>query len=360
MSATRYKSDVIQTDSNSSVGISFPDGTALNLVSSTRIVLNECTYDANSTSNAALISLVQGTFAFVAGKVAHSGDMKIETPVATVGVRGTTGWVQEQVATVAANLGNVTYSFAVVNDFGTNTHGQYDLIDRSGNVIATVSQTGFVTNVTPQGPGVAPLVSTVPMTNSQLAFEQDIIRAGLPDANQLNVPSRASPGSSGSPELPIEQPPNQRDSATPRSRQNAVHPQAPDQRPQRPDQRDRYGGDHAQCVADGHRRMDGEFQRQLGLGRNWSGGLVPTAASTVEITQPVKVTINDAESINSVVISGSAILNIAVGGSLTVSSSIDNSGLIQLNSSGTDPMLAIRGSVFLLGGGTFEMLGPAI
>ena len=139
-----YKSDVIQTGTNSAVGISFPDGTALNLVANTRMALNEYSYDPNSTSNIALFSLVEGTFSFVAGKVAHSGDMKIDTPVATMGIRGTTGWVQQQIGTITATVGNVTYSFAVVADFGTNTNGLYDLIDHNGNVIATVSQTGLV------------------------------------------------------------------------------------------------------------------------------------------------------------------------------------------------------------------------
>ncbi len=41
-----YKSDVVQTGASSSVGISFPDGTALNLVANTRMALNEYSYDA--------------------------------------------------------------------------------------------------------------------------------------------------------------------------------------------------------------------------------------------------------------------------------------------------------------------------
>ncbi len=82
------------------------------------MALNDYSYDPNGNSNEALFSLVQGTFAFVAGKVAHSGDMKVETPVATMGIRGTTGFVQEQIGTISANVGNVTYSFAVVEDYG--------------------------------------------------------------------------------------------------------------------------------------------------------------------------------------------------------------------------------------------------
>ena len=54
------------------------------------MVLNEFVYDPNSTSNTTLFNLTKGTFTFVAGKVAKTGDMKVDTPVATMGVRGTT------------------------------------------------------------------------------------------------------------------------------------------------------------------------------------------------------------------------------------------------------------------------------
>ena len=49
-------------------------------------------YEPNSAANGALFSLVEGTFAFVAGQVAHTGEgLKINTPIATMGIRGTVG-----------------------------------------------------------------------------------------------------------------------------------------------------------------------------------------------------------------------------------------------------------------------------
>jgi hypothetical protein len=82
-----YKSDVVETGANSSCGIGFPDGTALDLVAGTRMALNDYSFDANGASNNALFTLVEGTFAFVAGQVAHTGSgMKIATPVATMGI----------------------------------------------------------------------------------------------------------------------------------------------------------------------------------------------------------------------------------------------------------------------------------
>ena len=89
-----YKGDVVQTGADGKVGITFTDGTAFNLSSNARMVLNEFVYDPNGKSNATLFSLSKGTFTFIAGKVAKTGDMKIDTPVATMGIRGTTPHVE--------------------------------------------------------------------------------------------------------------------------------------------------------------------------------------------------------------------------------------------------------------------------
>ncbi len=85
-----YQGDAVATGADGKVGINFTDGTSFNLSNNARMVLNEFVYDPNSTSNSSLINLTKGTFTFVAGKVAKTGDMKIDTPVATMGVRGTT------------------------------------------------------------------------------------------------------------------------------------------------------------------------------------------------------------------------------------------------------------------------------
>ena len=89
-----YKGDVVQTGADGKVGITFSDGTAFNLSSNARMVLDEFVYDPNGKSNSTLFSLTKGTFTFVAGKVAKTGDMKIDTPVATMGIRGTTPHVE--------------------------------------------------------------------------------------------------------------------------------------------------------------------------------------------------------------------------------------------------------------------------
>ena len=89
-----YRGDVVQTGTDGRVGINFTDGTSFNLSSNARMALNEFVYEPDGKSNSTLFSLSKGTFTFVAGKVAKTGDMKIDTPVATVGVRGTTPHIE--------------------------------------------------------------------------------------------------------------------------------------------------------------------------------------------------------------------------------------------------------------------------
>ena len=84
-----YRNDVIQTGVDGALGIALVDGTSVNVSSNARMEVNEFVYDPNGHSNSTLLSLTKGTFTFIAGNVAHTGDMKIDTPVGTLGIRGT-------------------------------------------------------------------------------------------------------------------------------------------------------------------------------------------------------------------------------------------------------------------------------
>ena len=89
-----YLGDVLSTGADGRVGITFTDGTAFDLSSNARMAMTEFIYDPNGKSNSSLLSLTKGTFTFVAGKIAKTGDMKVDTPVATMGIRGTTPRVE--------------------------------------------------------------------------------------------------------------------------------------------------------------------------------------------------------------------------------------------------------------------------
>lgn len=89
-----YLGDVVQTGADGRVGINFTDGTSFNLSSNARMALTEFVYDPNGKSNSTLLSLTKGTFTFVAGDIAKTGNMTIDTPVATMGIRGTTPHIE--------------------------------------------------------------------------------------------------------------------------------------------------------------------------------------------------------------------------------------------------------------------------
>ena len=89
-----YKGDIVSTGADAAVGITFVDGTVFNLASNARMVLNEFVYDPKGNSNSTFFSLSKGAFTFFAGKVARTGNMKIDTPIATMGIRGTIAHVE--------------------------------------------------------------------------------------------------------------------------------------------------------------------------------------------------------------------------------------------------------------------------
>jgi hypothetical protein len=196
-----YKSDVVQTGANSSVGIGFPDGTALNLVANTRMALNDYSFDASGTSNSALFTLVEGTFAFVAGKVAHDGNMKVATPVATMGIRGTTVYF----ASVTSSLGEVQYLAQLFADYQTGHVGAVEWFDNNpasptyGQLIDTITDTGYAHYFTPRL-GQSPLVNVQPATASQL--QNDIISALSHLIDLINNGNQSTTPNSGSSTLP--------------------------------------------------------------------------------------------------------------------------------------------------------------
>jgi len=147
------KGDVVQSGSNSTLGITFIDGTVFGLSSNARMVLNEMVYDPNGSSNSSLISLVAGTISFVAGETAKHGDMKIDTPVATMGIRGTACLVEIDFTVPGVNQSpqqvqpapSASFQVLVEPD---GTTGSYILFDKTTlQPIAIVNQAGQQINI---------------------------------------------------------------------------------------------------------------------------------------------------------------------------------------------------------------------
>jgi VCBS repeat-containing protein len=147
---TVHKGDVVQSGSDSTLGITFIDGTVFGLASNAKMVLNEMIYDPNGSDNKSLLSLVQGTISFVAGATAKKGDMKIDTPVATMGIRGTAVLVEIDFE-VPSQGGAPPAKFQVLVE-PDGTTGSYILFDKTTlTPIATVSQAGTQTIINGQG-----------------------------------------------------------------------------------------------------------------------------------------------------------------------------------------------------------------
>jgi FecR protein len=143
-----FQGDVAQTRTSSTLAIAFCDGSAFTLNENARMALNEFVYDPNSTTNSAVINLVQGTVSFIAAQVAKTGNMRVETPTATLGIRGTFITVS-----VSSTDGNTVASLGLETNqtTGEQYSGVFTLTNKiSGNQV-TVSQVASMFSVSPAG-----------------------------------------------------------------------------------------------------------------------------------------------------------------------------------------------------------------
>jgi len=70
------------------------DGTELTLGENGRLLIDELIYDPNQADSSLVVDVTAGAFLFVAGRIEDvaNPNVTIKTPVATIGVRGTTLW----------------------------------------------------------------------------------------------------------------------------------------------------------------------------------------------------------------------------------------------------------------------------
>src|SRR5712691_12232100 len=149
-----YQSDVVQTGSGSTLGLVLADGTTFNLTANARMMLNDLTYDGASTPNTSLLTLVaasasstslftlvQGAASFVAGQVAKTGDMKVATPVAVIGIRGTA-----VILDISSTDGKVSISVIDQRDFQVHA---VQVFNTRGDLIGTVTSNGASLTLTP-------------------------------------------------------------------------------------------------------------------------------------------------------------------------------------------------------------------
>ena len=74
------------------MGLVFLDKTTLSLSDGGKMILDELIFDSSTGAGSMAVNMVEGAFSFISGEIAKTGPdaMTIETPVVTMGIRGTT------------------------------------------------------------------------------------------------------------------------------------------------------------------------------------------------------------------------------------------------------------------------------
>jgi hypothetical protein len=168
-----YLNDVVQTAVNSSLGVTFNDATTFNLKANSQITIDNYVYEDGGKQNAALFAVARGTVAFVAAAVAKTGDMKIATPTATLGIRGTSGLVEVPEGASATSRNNVAIKLYPDPD---GKVGRIEVNDRAGARLGFLTQGASGFAIRPGAGGVR--FAAVPLTISpqQVLRDQGFVR----------------------------------------------------------------------------------------------------------------------------------------------------------------------------------------
>jgi len=88
--------DIIETKDNTRLEIIFRDKTLLQMGDNSKLTIDEMVYEADKKGQA-LFTFSQGVFRMVSGAInkVKGGTLTIQTPIATIGVRGTDFWGQQ-------------------------------------------------------------------------------------------------------------------------------------------------------------------------------------------------------------------------------------------------------------------------
>jgi hypothetical protein len=78
----------VQTSAQGSTQIMFPDTSTLNVGRNSNIVIDEYVYDPNAGTGRMVATVSKGVMRFVGGQISHTAGVTVNTPVATLGIRG--------------------------------------------------------------------------------------------------------------------------------------------------------------------------------------------------------------------------------------------------------------------------------
>jgi hypothetical protein len=89
--AVLFVKDVLQTDAGGTIGLTFSDNSVLSVGPSSEVALAEYNFDSSNFTGSMQTDIRSGTLSMVSGDIARSSPsaMKVRTPTAILGVRGT-------------------------------------------------------------------------------------------------------------------------------------------------------------------------------------------------------------------------------------------------------------------------------
>jgi hypothetical protein len=159
---------VLQTAVNGTLGITFDDATTFSLRPNSRIEVDDFVYQERGANNIAAFDVVRGTIAFVASAVAKTGDMKIVTATATIGIRGTTGVIE---VPTAGATGAAAQSTIKLYPDADGRVGRIELFGRDGRPLGVLTRavTGFAVSAAPGG-GFAAVAVPISASESDRDF----------------------------------------------------------------------------------------------------------------------------------------------------------------------------------------------
>lgn len=164
-----FQNDQLTTGIGGALGVTFDDETTFTLQASASITVNEFVYSRSGGGNKAAISVVRGTAAFFASQVAKTGDMKINTPTATLGIRGTSGVIDVP----DGSRPGAQVQVKLYQDAGGSV-GRIEVFDRAGSRLGELTQaaTGFA--ISREAGRIAAVALTI--TAQQIALDRGLVQ----------------------------------------------------------------------------------------------------------------------------------------------------------------------------------------
>ncbi len=86
-----YEGDIIETNAEGAVNIIFIDETEFAISEDARLAIDEYVFDPSTSEGSSSFSVLKGVFVFTSGEIGRDDpdDVEIETPVGSIGIRGT-------------------------------------------------------------------------------------------------------------------------------------------------------------------------------------------------------------------------------------------------------------------------------